>query len=174
MTRNPFAEPAYIERGAGFSPDNEYRYRLWRVWDHALPRVAFLLLNPSTADANVLDQTLRRCCGFAQVWGFGGFEVVNLFALRSTKPTALYTHRDPVGPANDATILDVTLRCALTIAGWGVHGSFRERGETVRRMVTTANRELHVLALTKNGAPRHPLYLRGDLEPLVWRAGASG
>jgi hypothetical protein len=164
------AEPAYIDQGAMFSPARTHRYRLWRAWTWSAPRVAFLMLNPSTADETKLDPTLRRCLGFARAWGYGGFEVINLFALRSSKPSVLYTHKDPVGPANDAAILDVTLRCALTVAAWGVHGLRLHRGDTVRRMVANAGRPaLHVLGLTRNGAPKHPLYLPADLEPTPWR-----
>ncbi|TMF61888.1 MAG: DUF1643 domain-containing protein, partial [Chloroflexi bacterium] len=73
--------PAAV-RGATFSADRRYRYRLWRRWDGARPVVAFVMLNPSTADARRDDPTIRRCIGFAKSWGFGGVEVVNLFAYR--------------------------------------------------------------------------------------------
>jgi hypothetical protein len=59
-------------RGAVLSDDGVYRYRLWRIWDDDRAPTAFLMLNPSTADATVDDPTLRRCIAFARRWGAGG------------------------------------------------------------------------------------------------------
>ena len=102
-----------IERGAVFSPNGVYRYSLSRVWKREKGLVLFLLLNPSTADANVLDPTLRRCMSFAEAWGYGGILVGNIFALRSTDPQFLYLSRDPIGPTNDfyiKTMVEFALR----------------------------------------------------------------
>ncbi len=86
--------------GAVLSADGVYRYRLWRTWDASKPTLAFLMLNPSTADATEDDPTIRRCLGFAKEWGYGSLVVVNLFALRSPNPDALRENDDPVGPEN--------------------------------------------------------------------------
>ncbi len=92
--------------GAIFSPSQNYRYRLWRRWSdgHTL---AWCMLNPSTADASQNDPTIERCVRRAKQLGYGAIEVVNLFAYRSTNPSALYTVTDPVGPDNDAHITEV-------------------------------------------------------------------
>src|SRR5207237_5457574 len=74
--------------GASFSRDRRYRYRLWRRWDAARPVVAFVMVNPSTADAGRDDPTIRRCIGFARSWGYGRLEVVDLFAYRGTDTRA--------------------------------------------------------------------------------------
>ena len=92
---------ANVIGGATFSRDRRYRYRLWRRWDRSRAVVAFVMLNPSTADAMHDDPTIRRCVGFARAWGFGGVDVVNLFALRATDTRALRKAADPIGPAND-------------------------------------------------------------------------
>lgn len=94
-------EPTYIRKGATFSGCFKYRYGLTRVWDESLPTVAFIMLNPSTADDDQLDPTLRRCLGFARTLGYGAMEIGNLFALKSTDPEALYSSEDPIGPLND-------------------------------------------------------------------------
>mgnify|MGYP000880158315 CR=1 FL=1 len=91
---------ANIKPTAGFSPDREFRYTLTRRWDDRL-LVNFLMLNPSTADENIEDPTIRRCMGFARDWGYGGLMVTNIFAYRSTDPKALYKVPDPTGPANN-------------------------------------------------------------------------
>src|SRR5689334_18589152 len=117
--------------GALFDPTGRYRYRLWRQWDPAKPAVAFVMLNPSTADATTDDPTIRRCFGFAQGWGFGRLEVVNLFALRATDPRELARHPDPVGPANDAHIAAALALTDQAVAAWGCGGALRERGARV-------------------------------------------
>jgi hypothetical protein len=87
--------------GATFDPTGAYRYALWRVWDGNRPPLVFVMLNPSIADAERDDPTIRRCLGFACAWGYGALTVVNLFALRATCPHTLRRAADPVGPDND-------------------------------------------------------------------------
>lgn len=156
-------EPTYIDRGATFDPERKYRYRLWRAWAPG-PRVAFIMLNPSVADETKLDPTLRRCLGYAQRWGLQGFEVANLFALRSPEPDTLYSAADPEGPDNDAALLDVARRCELVVAGWGSHGSLYHRDKQVIALLQDSCR-LTALRLTQAGAPSHPLYLPASLTP---------
>ena len=62
---------ALIESNATFDKDRVYRFALWRFWDDGLPKIMFVGLNPSTADENKNDPTVRRCIGFAERWGFG-------------------------------------------------------------------------------------------------------
>lgn len=152
--------------GACFDSTGAYRYALWRSWDDALPRVAFLLLNPSTADAERDDPTIRRCIAYARQWGFGSLHVVNLFAYRATNPRDLLAAPDPVGPDNDAHLLEATRAATLTVAGWGLHGRHNGRAAAVRSLLSA--RPLHTLALTASGEPRHPLYLPAVLRPTPW------
>lgn len=151
----------WIDAGATFSDDRTYRYRLWRIWSEIEPAVAFCMLNPSTADETKEDPTIRRCIGFAKSWGYGGVVIVNLFALRSTDPKALYSHPDPVGPDNDGHISSVRETVPEMIAAWGAHGKFMGRGGAVFRTVP-----MKTLAWTSDGQPRHPLYLKGNLKPV--------
>jgi hypothetical protein len=163
------AEPAYTDQGAIFDGRRRYRYRLWRVWDEAKPRVAFLMLNPSTADEKALDPTVRRCLGYAQAWGFGSIEVGNIFALRSTDPSALLAAADPVGPANDAKLISIADRSDLVVCGWGAHGGLQGRDRAVLALLEPVA-DLHALRLTKAGAPGHPLYLPAALQPVLFAA----
>jgi SagB-type dehydrogenase family enzyme len=78
-----------MRRIALFSPCGTFRYRLGRRWAEG-PTVGFVLLNPSTPDAEVDDQTVRRCIRFAQRDGYGGLEVVNLFAYAHHGTTKRY------------------------------------------------------------------------------------
>lgn len=159
-------EPTYVDQGARFSPDRRYRYTLWRIWDAARPPVAFILLNPSTADETELDPTLRRCLGFAQAWGAGGFWIGNVFAFRATDPSVMRQEMDPVGPENDAALLEIAARCPTLVCGWGVHAVHRGREQEVLRLLVKAR--FTALRLTKSGAPSHPLYLPSALTPMPW------
>lgn len=154
-----------------------YRYQLTRIWDPAVTPATFIMLNPSTADAFTEDATVRRCVGFARQWGCGGVVVLNLFALRSTDPRALYRHDDPVGPDNGEVIGGYLTRITRAdpptpaiygpvVAAWGHHGTHLNRAQQVARMVAERGIQLHALAVTKAGHPGHPLYLP-KTSPLV-------
>ena len=86
------------EAGALLSSCGTYRYRLWRYWHTEREPLIFIMLNPSTADAMQDDPTIRKCIGFAKRLGFGGIEVVNLFAYRATDPRDLRANGYQVGP----------------------------------------------------------------------------
>ena len=150
--------------GATFDSTGAYRYHLWREWDSALPPVTFVMLNPSTADAGHDDPTIRRCVGFAQSWGYGRLEVVNLFAYRATSPRELFAADDPVGPENEAWLRSATNAREVVVA-WGDYGR-ASRGT----LVWIAAPAPRCLGLTALGQPRHPLYLPKDRTPQPWPA----
>lgn len=153
--------------GAELSPDRVYRYRLWRIWSDKSKTLAFIMLNPSTAAEARNDPTIERCVRRARLLGFGVVEVVNLFALRSTQPDALYKHPDPIGPDNDRQIVAVARRSALVICAWGVHGMLNGRGAHVRRMLRDHDLHHHIAALRmlRCGEPGHPLYVPYAQQP---------
>jgi hypothetical protein len=150
---------------AAFSPDRKYRYGLWRRWD-AGQEVTFVMLNPSTADERADDPTIRRCKSFARSWGFGGLRVANLFGWRATKWAELKTVDDPVGPGNDEAIFDACRSTPLTICAWGTKGELFGRAGEVLEIVRLARRVPFCLRLTQEGHPWHPLYVKGDAEPI--------
>jgi hypothetical protein len=155
------------ESTALYSRCEIYRYRLTRVWDDAGPHALFVMLNPSTASELRNDATVGRCEARARRSGFGAFSVCNLFALRATRPADLRRASEPVGHDNDRILLESALEAEVVICAWGVHGAFRDRGPTVAGRLADLGRPLWHLGLTKDGHPRHPLYLRNDalLEP---------
>lgn len=163
--------PPFVVSDASFDPSRRFRYRLDRAWEPEKPRAVFVMLNPSTADESVLDPTIRRCAGFAHAWGFGGITIGNLFALRSTDPVALKkaiaAGESPIGPWNDEHLDAMCSSAGLVVCGWGTHGAFLNRGSAVAlRLARFAN--LHALALTRGGAPGHPLYLSAARKPFLW------
>ena len=140
-----------------------------RTWRYSLSRelagdgvVAFAGLNPSTADEAHDDPTIRRCIGFAREWGFGRLDVVNLYAFRAGHPPDLWAAHDPVGPENDRVLAQVLDRAGLVIAAWGMHA---RADRLIELAAVLGGRPLHALGVTKNGAPRHPLYVRADARP---------
>lgn len=148
---------------ASFSRDGRYRYSLTRRWDDG-PCVAWVMLNPSTADATHDDPTLRRVTAISRRAGFGALEVVNLCALRSADPADLARAEDPIGPRTDAALRRALARADAVVAAWGVPPrGLVERAEAVRRML---GGDVRCLGLTGGGHPRHPLYVRGEV-PLV-------
>lgn len=147
------------DAGAEFSPCRQYRYSLWRVWAGDLTTarmVAFIGLNPSTADERQDDPTVRRCKAFAQSWGYDGFWMLNLFAFRATDPQVMKACSRPVGDENDATLKRIHTESSLTVACWGLHGSHAGRSEEVLKLLDPP---IHCFGMTKGGEPLHPLYL---------------
>jgi hypothetical protein len=160
------APSALLARRALFDPTGRYRYALERRWAPGGRRLAFILLNPSTADGERDDPTVRRCIGFARRWGFSSLEVVNLFALRATQPAALRGAADPVGPENDGHLLAAAGRADRVVLAWGIHGKWRGREGEVLRLLRESRRGLSCLGLTREGHPRHVLYLPALARPV--------
>lgn len=154
-----------MQKSAIISPCGLYRYHLSRFWGPDECSVCcFIGLNPSTADANLDDPTIRRCINFAKAWGFDGLWMVNLFAFRATKPGDMKGAADPVGPDNDDHLGEAIMQASLTIAAWGVHGSYKGRDKQVIARYGHDDR-ISCLGLTKDGHPKHPLYLKADTKP---------
>lgn len=150
--------------GAIFSEDRIYRYDLWRVWDERKPVIAFIGLNPSTADETKDDPTIRRCIGYAMSWGYGCLHMLNIFAFRSTDPKGLRTISDPVGPENNTFIKELTSLSGMVIVAWGSHGKYLDRGYRVADMI----KDPKCLKINKDGEPSHPLYLKKSLMPVAY------
>lgn len=149
-----------LERNAVFSGDRLYRYTLERSWEKKPTIILFIMLNPSTADEVQDDPTNRRTMNFAKREGFGCTVTVNLFAFRATNPQDMLAADDPVGPLNDQYILSEAKRADMIIAAWGTHGTHLKRDRAVLRMLQNEGLLVHCLGVTKDGHPRHPLYLK--------------
>jgi hypothetical protein len=151
----------HTDTGAIPEDDSEYRYRLWRIWDHDKPLVCYVMLNPSHATDETSDNTMTRAAKAAAMMGFGGMLIVNLFAIRSEDPSIIETHPNPVGPENDEHIQAAVDDAEAVVAAWGVAGSttYRERAQTV---VDRIEDDLYTLLLTEGGHPHHPARLSYD------------
>ncbi|MFL4469687.1 DUF1643 domain-containing protein [Tateyamaria armeniaca] len=155
-----------------YSDCENYRYSLTRVWDASGRRVNFVMLNPSTATEVQNDPTVERCERRARTLGFGSFAVTNIFAWRDTDPKAMRAAADPIGPDNDAAILERAAWADEVIAAWGTHGAHLDRGAQVATLLHSTARPLFHLGLSKAGHPKHPLYLPYSQSPERWSEAA--
>ena len=159
--------------GAHISECGFYRYTLTRKWGPSDDTCVFIMLNPSTADAEKDDPTIRRCMGFAERVHCDNLLVVNLFAYRATSPEDLKRVKDPVGPENNDIIMDILDplfenygKIRRVIAAWGNHGTLHNRYTEVVAMFDYLGTKVEVLGLTKTAQPKHPLYIPLDA-PLI-------
>jgi hypothetical protein len=161
-----------MKRRALISECGQYRYRLSRRWNKSLPSCLFIMLNPSTADAELDDPTIRRCIAFAKSWGYGKLYVGDLFAVRTKSPSKMKDHSHPVGPNNCQHLQRMALKVArsggICVAAWGGHGTHMGQDKIVMKWFESFGVQLHFIKLTIKKAPCHPLYLRGDLKPTPW------
>lgn len=155
---------------AVFSPDRKYRYVLRRRVGLTDGTLLVILLNPSTADEENDDPTIRRCVDFANRWGYGWLVVCNLFAYRATDPDELSKVDDPVGPENDEHIRREAQAADLVVVGWGEHGLFFGRCDDVHSLLMEAGIPLHCWATNSSGQPKHPLYVPRTQALKIWRA----
>lgn len=156
-------ETVSVDAGAEFSADRKYRYALWRIWDRSKPLVMFIGLNPSTANEEKPDNTITRVTNFARDWGYGGFYMMNLFGIVSSKPEILLTDPDPIGD-NDHWLDEIAIRCDRIVFCWGVFKKARLRAEDIKARFPGS----YCLKKTKEGHPWHPLYVAANTKPIFF------
>ncbi len=163
--RNKTQKNKFIKGGmkkhAILSRDDKYRYQLSRIWDEDRPKILFIMLNPSTADADADDPTIRRVVNFAKSWGYGGIFVGNLYAFRSTDPKGLRYADNPIGEDNIRHIQGLIGLTDRVIYAWGNN---QREPEWLCDLVHTP----YCIDISKKGIPKHPLYLKGDLQPQLY------
>lgn len=150
----------HIERRATFSRCKRYRYQLVRRWEGGAGRCVIVGLNPSTADAQIDDPTIRRCMCFARDWGFNELIMVNLFAYRTPHPSHLKKCDSPVGPGNRRALRRACESAKRVVVAWGVHGTYLD--QAAKFSAIGRAQPLYCFGLSKNHQPLHPLYQRRD------------
>jgi hypothetical protein len=169
---------------AKISKCGKYRYNLWRsiLDDNGYPisekTMVFVMLNPSTADAELDDPTIRRCKDFAKRHNCGHLHVVNLFAYRATSPKELKLCDNPEGDENLEAVKRAVEDCfypitdrGIVVCAWGNHGTYMQQDETVLGWITEYGITPHCLGVTKAGNPKHPLYLKADSRLMLFEKG---
>jgi len=157
---------------AVYSLCEAYRYRLTRRWGPATPLI-WIMLNPSTATEAANDPTIERVCRRSRALGAGGVAILNLCAYRATAPADLWSASDPVGPDNGRVIDATVERGARVVAGWGVHGARKDLGPEMLARLRARGASVVHLGLTKDGHPRHPLYVPYAQQPSAFLAAGS-
>ena len=143
---------------------NLYRYELHRTWDKSKPKVLFIMLNPSTADAMNDDATTIRCVNYAKRWGFGSMMIGNIYPYRAKSPRRLtawktFGERYSVFKENQQHVEMMIDTADLIVCAWG------SNYQGIPKWLEYY--DLHYLELCKDGiTPKHPLgNLSKDLIP---------
>lgn len=158
-----------IQRAAVLSPCGVYRFRLTREDVTLFPSdgaVLFVLNNPSTADATVDDQTVRKAWGFTRSWGFNRMCFVNTNPHRSTDPKLAVIPDEAILTENDTHLRFAAAEASLVVCAWGTKAE--QKLVTRALAVLRLQKPLHVIELSTHGIPKHPLYLRGNLPAVPW------
>lgn len=167
MTQSAFLPGMLPDREAVLSADGVYRYTLGRRWSQGPRRATFICLNPSTANAEIDDPTVRKCVGFAKRWSMDALTIVNLYAFRATDPARLKRAGFPVGPDNDRSIVAACTGAERIVLAWGGNvGPGDRRVLSVVAMLRKEAVQLWCLGRCDNGSPRHPLMLAYET-PLI-------
>lgn len=159
-----------MTREAIISECGKYRYLLRRIWERDRPRILFVMLNPSTADAEVDDATIRSCIRLAKGLGYGSLEVVNLMAWRATNPKDIPPKpSDAMGSDNPRTVNAAIERCSVVICAWGAHPYAKRFAGGTTDLCKLNGKIAYCFGITKSGAPKHPLYIKSGTPLQVYQ-----
>lgn len=154
-------------KGADFSEDGLCRYSLWRIWDETKPLAMFIGLNPSTANAETDDPTIRRVKTIAANLGYGGVYMCNCFSYISTNPDMLKDETLETIMQNSEIIKRVADRCKDVFFAWGNFRIVTDAG--IDKKLSERFPNAKALFINKNGSPKHPLYCKSNINPVIYR-----
>lgn len=161
----------HMMRSAVISSCDTYRYRLERRFADG-PTLMLVMVNPSTADAEIDDQTIKKGVGFSQRHGFGRLLVGNKFAFRATDVKRLRDIQDPIGPENDEHLRAMMQEAERVVAGWGqlakLPERLRERWKDIVRIADAAGHTLYTIGTNADGHPKHPQMTGYDVPVTEW------
>ena len=167
-----------ILRSASFDPTKTYRFKLMRKvgnQDMYNRILVYVLGNPSTADGEYDDPTIRRLTGFARKWGYDDFEVFNVNPHCATNPKACVTPPEDIVKQNTELLQQAATYADKIVCGWG--GAASEHLTdwfilSMQRLALAPN--LYAFELSKHGIPKHPLYLSSETKPQLWLKNVDG
>ena len=146
---------------------SEYRYILGTRGENPLICIG---INPSTAEPDNLDNTLKSVERIALGNGFDSFIMFNVYAQRATDPDAMEKACNTLLHRENLEAFRYVLSISKKPAVWAAWGAIIEKrdylAECVRDMVAVGQEYganwYCAGAITKKGHPHHPLYLRKD------------
>lgn len=147
----------FIESNANFSSGRKYRYALWRIWDKTKPLVMFIGLNPSTANEDQPDPTIRSVIRIASNNGYGGIYMLNCFPFVSSDPKKLVFTRTEI---NDSWLVATAAICKDVVFAWGNFDVVRKLKRDIELLKMFPDAKC--LGRNSNGSPKHPLYMKSD------------
>lgn len=157
---------------ATISPCGTYRYNLRRTIQSYGFNASVIMVNPSTADAETNDATIRKLIGFGKGFQWADFTVVNKFAYRATDVNELRGVSDPIGPLNDGYIMAALMQTNITVVAWGslnkLPSSLWSRWRRICELAQQIDRPLYCLGTCADGHPKHPLMLGYATQLVKW------
>jgi hypothetical protein len=157
---------------AYFSKCKKYRWLLVRQWDLSKPTKAILwiLMNPSTATADVNDPTIAKVCKFSRRWGYNRVLIVNMMGYRATNPKDLLDLKNACGYENQIWIANLAVKGTPVICAWGkTHKRLMRHENSLRKMLRkTVGVKYYAMRLNNDGGPYHPLYLPDNTKPILF------
>ncbi len=146
---------------------SEYRYILGTRGQKPLICIG---INPSTAQPDDLDNTLKSVQRIALGNGYDSFLMFNVYAQRATDPDAMEKICNPLLHRENMEAFRYVLSLSDSPAIWAAWGAVIEkRGylkDCLRDMLDIGRKYgaqwYCAGAITKKGHPHHPLYLRKD------------
>jgi hypothetical protein len=167
-----------VKSAALFSESQMFRYWLTRTWDETLPTVAFIGLNPSVADLERDDNTVRKCQQFARNWGYGRLLMLNIYAYRATDPRNMWRAMDKYvdiigGARNSFASLQkyiADFNATRTVAAWGrqAHGRGSDAYKVIPNLYCLRTKMVHLNTRCTSLTIRHSnrgISAQTELEP---------
>lgn len=156
-----------MQRLSVYDDSKNYQFLLSRSWDEKLPKICWILLNPSVTSDQEDDETIHRCIEYSKRWNYGAMDIVYLFAYRTTFIKDLLNREEPVGAETDRYILDSVQKADKVVLAWGGTGNFMRRNQVVLDQLK--NKDLYCLKLLIDGNPAHPLFLPKHQLPIPFK-----
>lgn len=157
---------------AVISPCGLYRYRLDREVQPEGKVFAFFGINPSTADADLDDATVRKWRGFAQRNGGRKFIVGNVFSYRATDVRHISGPIQPHGPHHWPHVVQIVEDADVLVPCWGNSGKvaapLRPHILGLLDYLEASGKPVMHFGLTAGGDPKHPLMLAYDTPLTPW------
>ena len=154
-----------------YSHDMTRRYAYCEIWDPNTSLVMWVMTNPGTGETEKRRRyTLERCRRWSRSWGHGGLLLGNLTSRR-TKVVSHLSRQDFASESTNLLALQ-TLRSLAddVMVAWGN----RARDSSALAEAMPLLDGAHCLGVTKRGQPRHPLYVRANVQRVLWQVpGAS-
>lgn len=148
---------------AVISDCGRYRYRLDRAVQETGPVYAYFGVNPSTADASVDDNTVKRWRGFTLGFGGSRFIVANVFSYRATDVKELARCDSPSGPDHQRYLEQVIAEADILVPCWGaaskVPKALRPAFAEMLDVLVSSGKPVKHFGLSVDGHPLHPLML---------------